>query len=63
MPLSQRGRTGRGLALALLFGFGLTITLTIWGAVVATVGGFFGYREFTRYLSIAGGAVAYLLGL
>lgn len=63
MPLSQRGRTGRGLALALLFGFGLTITLTIWGAVIATVGGFFSYREFTRYLSIVGGAVAYLLGL
>lgn len=63
MPLSQRGRTGRGLALALLFGVGLTITLTIWGAVIAAVGGFFNYREFTRYLSIVGGAVAYVLGL
>jgi cytochrome c-type biogenesis protein len=63
VPLSQRGRTGRGIALALLFGLGLTLTLTMWGAVIATVGGFFGFREFARYLSIAGGAVAYVLGL
>jgi cytochrome c biogenesis protein CcdA len=63
VPLSQRGQTGRGFALALLFGLGLTITLTIWGVVIAIVGGFFAFRELARYLSIAGGAVAYVLGL
>lgn len=45
------------------FGAGLTLTLTIWGVVVAGVGGFFGLREVARYLSLAGGAVAYVLGL
>jgi cytochrome c-type biogenesis protein len=45
------------------FGAGLTLTLTFWGVVVAGAGGFFGLREVARYLSLAGGAVAYVLGL
>jgi cytochrome c-type biogenesis protein len=44
-------------------GAGLTLTLTIWGVVVAGVGGLVGLREVARYLSLAGGAVAYTLGL
>ena len=63
MPLCQRGHARRGIALALLFGVGLTVTLTLWGIIIASVGGFFGFREITRYVSIAGGAVAYALGL
>ena len=63
MPLCQRGHARRGIALALLFGAGLTVTLTLWGVVIASVGGFFGFREIARYISIAGGAVAYVLGL
>lgn len=63
MPLCQRGHTRRGIALALLFGAGLTVTLTLWGVIIAAVGGFFGFREVARYISIAGGAVAYVLGL
>lgn len=47
----------------MLFGAGLTVTLTVWGVVIAVVGGFLGLREVARYLSLAGGAVAYLLGL
>jgi cytochrome c-type biogenesis protein len=46
-----------------MFGGGLTVTLTVWGVVIASVGGFFGLREVARYLSLAGGAVAYFLGL
>jgi cytochrome c-type biogenesis protein len=53
----------RAIVLALLFGGGLTITLTAWGASIAVVGGFLGLREVGRYLSIASGGVAYLLGL
>lgn len=63
MPLCKRGQAGRAGALALLFAIGLTVTLTVWGVVIAGVGGFFGLREIARYLSLAGGAVAYLLGL
>ena len=63
MPLCQRGHARRGIALALLFGAGLTVTLTLWGVIIAWVGGFLGFREIARYISIAGGAVAYALGL
>lgn len=63
MPLCQRGHARRGIALALLFGAGLTVTLTLWGVIIASVGGFFGFREIARYISIGGGAVAYVLGL
>ena len=49
--------------MALLFGGGLTTTLTLWGVIIAAVGGFFGFREVARYLSIAGGLVTYVLGL
>lgn len=47
----------------MLFGAGLTVTLTVWGVVIAGAGGFLGLREVARYLSLAGGAVAYVLGL
>jgi cytochrome c biogenesis protein CcdA len=39
------------------------MTLTLWGVVIAAVGGFLGFREVARYISIGGGAVAYVLGL
>ena len=39
------------------------MTLTLWGVIIASVGGFFGFREIARYISIVGGAVAYVLGL
>ena len=41
----------------------MTVTLTVWGVVIAAVGGFFGFREIARYLSVGGGVVAYALGL
>jgi cytochrome c-type biogenesis protein len=63
VPLCRRGHAARGIALAFLFGVGLTVTLTVWGVVIASVGGFFGFREIARYVSIVGGAVAYALGL
>jgi cytochrome c-type biogenesis protein len=63
VPLCRRGETKRAIALALLFGGGLTITLSLWGVVIAAVGTFLGFREIARYLSIAGGVVAYALGL
>lgn len=63
MPLCRGGRATRGFALAVSFGAGLTLTLTFWGLLVAGLGGIFGLRELARYLSLAGGAVAYALGL
>jgi cytochrome c-type biogenesis protein len=49
--------------LALIFGAGLTVTQTLWGVVIAAAGEAFGLREVARYLSLAGGAVAYAFGL
>ena len=63
MPLCQRGETKRAITLALFFGGGLAVTLTLWGVIIAAVGEFFGFREVARHLSIAGGLVAYALGL
>jgi cytochrome c-type biogenesis protein len=54
---------GRRLGLAVLFGAGLAATLTAWGVLIALIGGFLPFREAARYLSIAGGAVCYTLGL
>ena len=36
---------------------------TLWGIAIAGVGEVFGMREAARYLSLAGGAVAYVFGL
>ncbi len=63
VPLCKKGSAGRGVALALLFGAGLTVTQTLWGVAIAAVGEVFGMREAARYLSLAGGAVAYVFGL
>jgi cytochrome c-type biogenesis protein len=63
VPLCKRGHPARGLALALLFGFGLTVTQALWGIAIAGIGEVFGLREVARYLSLAGGAVAYAFGL
>jgi cytochrome c-type biogenesis protein len=63
VPLCKRGHPARGVALALIFGAGLTITQTLWGVAIAAVGEVFGLREAARYLSLAGGTVAYLFGL
>ena len=63
VPLCKRGHPVRGVLLALLFGAGLTVTQTLWGVAIAAVGEAFGLREVARYLSLAGGGVAYLFGL
>ena len=63
VPLCKRGHPARGVMLALLFGAGLTVTQTLWGVAIAAVGEAFGLREAARYLSLAGGGVAYLFGL
>lgn len=63
VPLCRRGHPARGAALALLFGAGLTVTQTLWGVAIGAVGEVFGLREVARYLSLAGGGVAYLFGL
>jgi cytochrome c-type biogenesis protein len=63
VPLCRRGSPARGVALALVFAAGLTITQTLWGVAIAVVGQMFGLREVARYLSLAGGGVAYLFGL
>jgi len=63
VPLCRRGSPARGVALALVFAAGLTITQTLWGVAVAVIGQMFGLREVARYLSLAGGGVAYLFGL
>ena len=57
------GSPARGVALALVFAAGLTITQTLWGVAIAVVGQMFGLREVARYLSLAGGGVAYVFGL
>jgi hypothetical protein len=59
----KKGSAGRGVALALLFGARLTVTQTLWGVAIAGVGEALGMREAARYLSLAGGAVAYVFGL
>jgi cytochrome c-type biogenesis protein len=63
VPLCRRGSPARGVALALVFAAGLTITQTLWGVAIALVGQMFGLREVARYLSLAGGGVAYVFGL
>ena len=63
VPLCRRGHPARGVGLALVFAAGLTVTQTLWGVAVAVVGQLFGLREVARYLSLAGGGVAYLFGL
>jgi cytochrome c-type biogenesis protein len=63
VPLCKAGHPARGAALALTFGAGLTITQTLWGLAIGAVGEVFGLREVARYLSLAGGGVAYLFGL
>jgi cytochrome c biogenesis protein CcdA len=63
VPLCKRGSAARGVALALLFGAGLTVTQTLWGVAIAGVGEVLGMREAARYLSLAGGVVAYVFGL
>lgn len=63
VPLCKKGSAGRGVTLALLFGAGLTVTQTLWGVAIAGVGEALGMREAARYLSLAGGAVAYVFGL
>jgi cytochrome c-type biogenesis protein len=63
VPLCRQGSPARGVVLALIFGLGLTITQTLWGVAIALIGEAFGLREVARYLSLAGGVVAYILGL
>ena len=63
VPLCRQGHRARGAALALTFGAGLTVTQALWGVAIAAVGEAFGLREAARYLSLAGGGVAYLFGL
>ena len=63
VPLCKAGHPARGAALALTFGAGLTVTQTLWGLAIGTAGELFGLREAARYLSLAGGGVAYVFGL
>jgi cytochrome c-type biogenesis protein len=63
VPLCRQGSPVRGAALALVFGAGLTVTQTLWGLAIGAVGEALGLREVARYLSLAGGGVAYLFGL
>src|SRR5688572_23325597 len=63
VPLCKRGHPARGVMLALLFGAGLTVTQTLWGVAIAAAGEVLGLREIARYLSLAGGGIAYLFGL
>jgi cytochrome c-type biogenesis protein len=63
VPLCRQGHPARGAALALTFGAGLTVTQALWGVAIAALGEAFGLREAARYLSLAGGGVAYLFGL
>lgn len=63
VPLCRQGHPLRGAVLALVFGVGLTVTQTLWGVAIGAVGEAFGLREVARYLSLAGGGVAYVFGL
>jgi cytochrome c-type biogenesis protein len=62
VTMCKGGSARRGVALALVFAAGLTVTQTLWGVVIAAVGQLFGLREVARYLSLAGGVVAYSFG-
>src|ERR687891_1416808 len=63
VPLCRHGHRARGAALALTFGAGLTVTQALWGLAIGAAGEMLGLREIARYLSLAGGGVAYLFGL
>lgn len=49
--------------MALLFGLGMIITITIYGVVLAQLGGFFGLQRGSPLLLLLIGGLAYLFGL
>jgi len=63
IPLSMGKGYKKGLFMALLFGLGLTITITLYGIIIAMVGGILGLDNATRIMFSIAGIAALLFGL
>lgn len=63
LPLAAGKGYKKGFLMALLFGLGMIITVTIYGVVLAQLGGFFGLQRGSPIIFLLIGGLAYLFGL
>jgi len=63
VPLSMGQGYKKGLLMALLFGLGLAITITLYGALIALVGGLLGLDNATRIMFTIAGIAAFFFGV
>jgi len=63
VPLSMGKGYKKGFIMALLFGLGLTITITLYGTLIALVGGLLGLDNATRIMFTIAGIAAFFFGV
>lgn len=63
VPMSMGQGARRGPVMALLFGAGLIITITIYTMGAGMLGGTVGLDEFSMYMFLAAGMIAFVFGL